>query len=81
MVMRCGLRSKAAGVKSRPFGDMAAIIQKNSQAPQYELPGKGEVDMGARKTTKAFERGLEGLEWWLPDQNTSEHWWCTLHVS
>ena len=43
---------------------------------QYELPGKGEVDMGLRKTTKAFERCLEGLEWWLPEPNTPGHWRC-----
>ena len=39
MVIRCGLRNQAAGVNSRPFDDMEVIIQKNSVALQYDLPG------------------------------------------
>ena len=42
-VMKCGLRSQAAGVKSRPSGDMEVIIKKSSLAPQYVLPGRDKL--------------------------------------
>lgn len=38
--MKCGLRSQAVGIKSRPSGDIEVIIQKRSMVPQYELPGR-----------------------------------------
>ena len=38
--MTCGLRSKAAGVKSRPSGDSEVIIKKRSMAPQDESLGR-----------------------------------------
>ena len=44
--MRCGLRNKAAGVYSRPFGTMETIIQKKSIASQYELPGRDKSEGG-----------------------------------
>ena len=114
--MRCELRSRAAGVKSRQSGAIEVIIKKLYMALQYESPGRdrfggecfsprisvrvcGEVDLATdgsaevsacggllgrdwsgnrqrraqapggihglvdpvRRTTKAFERGLEGL--------------------
>ena len=34
-----GLRSQAAGMKSRPSGDMDGIIKTRSMAPQYETKG------------------------------------------
>ena len=37
--MKCGLRSKAAGVNSREFDDMEIIITKGALAPQYESAG------------------------------------------
>jgi len=41
--MKCGLRSQAAGVKSRQSGDIEDIIQKRSMAPQYELPERDKL--------------------------------------
>jgi hypothetical protein len=37
--MTWGLRSQAAGRKSRPSGDMVGIIKIRSLAPQYETKG------------------------------------------
>ena len=66
--MKCGLRSQVAGVKSRHSGDMDVIIKKSSMAPQYELPERDNLEGEGfpLKTTKAFERGLEGLEMVAP---------------
>ena len=41
--MKCGLRSQAAGVKSRLSGDMEVIIQKSSMYLQYVLPGRDKL--------------------------------------
>ena len=41
--MKCGLRSQAVGIKSRPSGDIEVIIQKRSMVPQYELPGRDKL--------------------------------------
>ena len=38
--MTCGLRRKAAGVKSRQSGDCEVIIRKRSMGPQHESPGR-----------------------------------------
>ena len=42
--MRCGLRSKAAGVKSCQSGDIEVIIKKSSMVPQYESPGRDKLE-------------------------------------
>jgi hypothetical protein len=42
--MRCGLRNKPAGVNSRPFGAMEAIIQKKLMVLQYGLSGSDKVE-------------------------------------
>lgn len=41
--MRCGLRSKAAGVKSRQSGDIEVIIKKSPMSLQYESPGRDKL--------------------------------------
>jgi hypothetical protein len=43
-VIKCGLRSQAAGVKSRPSGDIEVIITKRSMASQYESPGRDKLE-------------------------------------
>ena len=61
--MKCGLRSQAAGVNSRPFSDIEAIIQKNFMDVQQELPGRDKEGWkSSRYTQQAFERDLESLE-------------------
>ena len=66
--MKCGLRSQAAGVKSCQSGAMEVIIQISSMYPQYVLPERDNLEGEGfpLKTTKAFERGLEGLEMVAP---------------
>jgi hypothetical protein len=41
--MRCGLRSKAAGVKSCRLGDIEVIIKKSPMSLQYESPGRDKL--------------------------------------
>jgi len=71
--MKCGLRSQAAGVKSRPSSDMEGIIKKSSMAPQHESAGH----------EKLGEEGLLAFPSWPPDSATAgwaggsplSQWW------
>jgi len=55
--MKCGLRSKAAGVNSREFDDMEIIITKGALAPQYESAGHGTLGWNSRPRISATSCG------------------------
>lgn len=87
MVMKCGLRSKPAGINSRQFCDTESIIKKAqwfcSMNCQKTTNSGNNPFRGVRDRRDRFNPKFEprpsseiskALVGWLPDNTTFEHW-------